>query len=119
MGAELGATTSLFHFDDRMATYLRATDRADIAALKKAIEDGRNPRDVKFALAEDDVPIAEFARIDDPTVIIARPPDEGVETDRTTVVDGEDETAPGLDVDRRDPPGRSSALAARARSRAR
>ncbi len=33
MGAELGATTSLFHFDDRMAAYLRATDRADIATL--------------------------------------------------------------------------------------
>jgi aconitate hydratase len=33
MGAELGATTSLFHFDDRMATYLRATERADVAAL--------------------------------------------------------------------------------------
>src|ERR1700675_2442799 len=33
MGAELGATTSLFHFDDRMAAYLRATDRTDIAKL--------------------------------------------------------------------------------------
>ncbi len=33
MGAELGATTSVFHFDDRMAAYLRATDRADVAAL--------------------------------------------------------------------------------------
>jgi len=33
MGAELGATTSLFHFDDRMAEYLRATERADVAAL--------------------------------------------------------------------------------------
>jgi aconitate hydratase len=33
MGAELGATTSLFQFDDRMAAYLRATDRADIAKL--------------------------------------------------------------------------------------
>jgi aconitate hydratase A / 2-methylisocitrate dehydratase len=33
MGAELGATTSVFHFDDRMAAYLRATDRAGIAAL--------------------------------------------------------------------------------------
>jgi aconitate hydratase len=33
MGAELGATTSLFHFDDRMASYLRATDRADVARL--------------------------------------------------------------------------------------
>ena len=36
MGAELGATTSLFHFDDRMAAYLRATDRADIAKLAEA-----------------------------------------------------------------------------------
>jgi aconitate hydratase len=33
MGAELGATTSLFHFDDRMAAYLRATDRAAWADL--------------------------------------------------------------------------------------
>jgi aconitate hydratase len=31
MGAELGATTSVFPFDARMATYLRATNRADIA----------------------------------------------------------------------------------------
>jgi len=33
MGAELGATTSLFAFDARMTAYLRATERADIAAL--------------------------------------------------------------------------------------
>jgi len=33
MGAELGATTSIFPYDSRMATYLRATDRADIAKL--------------------------------------------------------------------------------------
>jgi aconitate hydratase len=33
MGAELGATTSVFPFDRRMAAYLRATERADIAAL--------------------------------------------------------------------------------------
>jgi aconitate hydratase len=33
MGAELGATTSIFPFDARMAAYLRATERADIAAL--------------------------------------------------------------------------------------
>ena len=33
MGAELGATTSLFPFDARIAAYLRATERADIAAL--------------------------------------------------------------------------------------
>src|SRR6266700_1068286 len=33
MGAELGATTSLFQFDNRMSAYLRATERADVAAL--------------------------------------------------------------------------------------
>lgn len=33
MGAELGATTSVFPFDARMGAYLRATERADIAAL--------------------------------------------------------------------------------------
>jgi len=33
MGAELGATTSLFPYDERMAIYLRATGRGDLAAL--------------------------------------------------------------------------------------
>lgn len=33
MGAELGATTSVFPFDQRMSTYLRATRREQVAAL--------------------------------------------------------------------------------------
>ena len=33
MGAELGATTSVFPYDEKMATYLKATNRADIARL--------------------------------------------------------------------------------------
>ncbi|MFP8879458.1 MAG: aconitate hydratase, partial [Myxococcota bacterium] len=33
MGAELGATTSIFPFDERMATYLGATSREEIADL--------------------------------------------------------------------------------------
>jgi aconitate hydratase len=33
MGAELGATTSVFPFDERMAVYLEATDRRDAARL--------------------------------------------------------------------------------------
>ncbi|HEY4484783.1 MAG TPA: aconitate hydratase, partial [Nitrospiria bacterium] len=36
MGAELGATTSIFPFDDKMAAYLKATNRADWAKLAKA-----------------------------------------------------------------------------------
>ena len=33
MGAELGATTSIFPYDERMATYLKATGRAELAEL--------------------------------------------------------------------------------------
>jgi len=33
MGAEIGATTSVFPFDERMSTYLNATERSDLAAL--------------------------------------------------------------------------------------
>ncbi len=33
MGAELGATTSMFPSDEKMATYLRATGRGDLSAL--------------------------------------------------------------------------------------
>ena len=39
MGAEIGATTSTFPFDDRMATYLRATERAEVAALAEKYAD--------------------------------------------------------------------------------
>lgn len=35
MGAEIGATTSVFAYDEKMGDYLRSTDRADIAALAK------------------------------------------------------------------------------------
>ncbi len=36
MGAELGATTSIFPYDEKMAAYLKITDRADLAALADA-----------------------------------------------------------------------------------
>ncbi len=36
MGAELGATTSVFPYDQKMAAYLKITDRADIADLADA-----------------------------------------------------------------------------------
>ena len=39
MGAELGATTSVFPFDDRMEAYLRATGRAALADLARANRD--------------------------------------------------------------------------------
>lgn len=37
MGAEVGATTSIFPFDEKMAIYLRKTDRADVAELAEKL----------------------------------------------------------------------------------
>lgn len=37
MGAELGATTSIFPFDKRMSDYLRATNRGEVASLASAL----------------------------------------------------------------------------------
>ena len=39
MGAELGATTSIFPFDERMATYLKATNRGELAELARQHRD--------------------------------------------------------------------------------
>lgn len=37
MGAEVGATTSLFPYDDRMATYLKATGREEVAEMADSV----------------------------------------------------------------------------------
>ncbi|SKC05876.1 aconitate hydratase [Dyadobacter psychrophilus] len=39
MGAEIGATTSIFAYDARSAAYLRATERADIADAADAVKE--------------------------------------------------------------------------------
>jgi aconitate hydratase len=39
MGAEIGATTSTFGYDESMARYLRATGRADVAALADQVKE--------------------------------------------------------------------------------
>ena len=43
MGAEIGATTSVFPFDSRMADYLRATERGEIAALAEKVKEFLTP----------------------------------------------------------------------------
>jgi aconitate hydratase len=43
MGAELGATTSIFPFDSRMAAYLRATDRGEEARLAEQSREHLGP----------------------------------------------------------------------------
>jgi len=39
MGAEIGATTSIFPFDEKMSSYLRITRRADVAVLAEGLAD--------------------------------------------------------------------------------
>ncbi len=39
MGAEIGATTSIFGYDDHMANYLRATGRTEVAELSDGVAD--------------------------------------------------------------------------------
>ncbi|MEZ4282376.1 MAG: aconitate hydratase [Myxococcota bacterium] len=43
MGAELGATTSMFPWDERMAIYLKATERGELADLANANRDLLTP----------------------------------------------------------------------------
>ena len=39
MGAEIGATSSTFGYDERMSRYLKATGREEIAALADGIKE--------------------------------------------------------------------------------
>ena len=49
MGAEIGATTSLFGYDAAMARYLTATGRADVAAAADAVAEHLRPDDAAMA----------------------------------------------------------------------
>jgi aconitate hydratase len=52
MGAEIGATCSLFAYDDRMAAYLQATNRADIAEMANGIREHLRPDEDVYANPE-------------------------------------------------------------------
>ncbi len=43
MGAEIGATCSLFAYDSKMSAYLRATDREEVAALADGVREHLRP----------------------------------------------------------------------------
>src|ERR1043165_4928614 len=43
MGAEIGATTSMFGYDEKMSSYLKGTNRADVAALASGIKQHLRP----------------------------------------------------------------------------
>jgi aconitate hydratase len=52
MGAEIGATTSVFAFDESMARYLRKTDRSDVADLAEKFADVLKADDEVYANPE-------------------------------------------------------------------
>ncbi|KUG09795.1 aconitate hydratase [Solirubrum puertoriconensis] len=49
MGAEIGATTSVFAYDESMATYLRGTERAEIADMANGVAQHLRPDDEVLA----------------------------------------------------------------------
>ncbi len=53
MGAEIGATTSTFGYDESMERYLRATDRSDIADAANAVKDHLTADPEVYANPED------------------------------------------------------------------
>jgi aconitate hydratase len=52
MGAEIGATCSVFAYDEKMSTYLKATDREEVAALADGIKKYLRPDEEVYADAE-------------------------------------------------------------------
>ncbi len=52
MGAEIGATTSTFAYDEKMAEYLRGTDRAEVAELADAVKEHLRSDDEVYANPE-------------------------------------------------------------------
>ncbi len=49
MGAEIGATTSVFNYDDKMGTYLRGTSRAEVADLADTVREHLRGDDAVYA----------------------------------------------------------------------
>ena len=52
MGAEIGATTSIFGYDEKIATYLQGTKRAEIAELADAVKEYLTGDDEVYANPE-------------------------------------------------------------------
>ncbi len=52
MGAEIGATCSLFAYDDKMAAYLKATERDEVAKLANEVKEHLRPDNEVYANPE-------------------------------------------------------------------
>ncbi len=81
MGAEIGATTSVFPFDNRMAAYLRSTDREEIASAAEGVAEYlvadpdvlANPQDYYDEIVEIDLSTLEPHIVGPHSPDIARP----------------------------------------------
>ncbi|MGB5281036.1 MAG: aconitate hydratase [Arenicellales bacterium] len=81
MGAEIGATTSVFPFDNRMAVYLRSTDREEIASAAEGVAEYlvadpdvlANPQDYYDEIVEIDLSTLEPHIVGPHSPDIARP----------------------------------------------
>ena len=75
MGAEIGATTSLFAYDDNMAAYLKATGREAIADAADKVADDLRPDDgARLRPADRDRPRRAEAADQRPALPRPRPP---------------------------------------------
>jgi len=90
MGAEVGATTSIFPFDERMVKYLNATERGEVATLAQKYEEflrpdddvEQNPEDYYDEIYEIDLSNLEPHIVGPHTPDLARPISElGKDTD--------------------------------------
>lgn len=52
MGAEIGATCSIFGYDEKMADYLKATGRAEVAELANGVREHLRPDEAVYANPE-------------------------------------------------------------------
>jgi multiple sugar transport system permease protein len=99
VSTSLKRNTDIFTYPPSLIPRTEATITDPERGLENATVYSLPGRDGQFALVDDDVPIAEFRALDDPDVVIALPPDQGVETGETTVVDGEEEDIYVIEVD--------------------
>jgi ABC-type glycerol-3-phosphate transport system permease component len=99
VSTSLKRNTDIFTYPPSLVPRTVTTVTDPTRGLENATVYGLPDRDGQFALVESDVPVAEFRRIDDPEEIVALPPDQGIETDRTAVVDGDEETIYLIQVD--------------------
>lgn len=102
VSTSLKRNTDIFTYPPSLIPRTETTITDDERGLDNATVYAFPGREGQFALVDDDVPVAEFRRLDDPAAIIARPPADGVETDRTTVIDGDEETIYLLSIDGED-----------------